>query len=115
MTEESSPQKEKRIVSNELLDDLWSKHQYEMMRFPMHLTDEMCVKQVRQCADQNILYAVAMMRGIIPIVTVGGSKSFIADFSKKEKSKRSLPKYLNPSYNSTEQVEKHLRDQRDSV
>ena len=107
--------KKRKIVRNELLDDLWSKHQYEMMRFPMHWTDEMCVKKVRVTADQNILYAVAMMKGIIPIVTIGGYKSFIADFNDREKSKRSLPKYLNPSYYNKEQVEKHLRDQRDSV
>ena len=100
-----------RIVRNELLDDLFKRHQYEMMRFPMHMTDEMCVKQVRQCADQNILYAVAMMRGIIPIVTVGGSKSFIADFSKKEKSKRSLPKYVKKKLKD-ETIEQEFRNKR---
>ena len=103
--------KKRKIVSNELLDDLWSKHQYEMMRFPMHWTDEMCVKKVRVTADQNILYAVAMMKGIIPIVTIGGYKSFIADFNDREKSKRSLPKYVKKKLKD-EEIEQEFRNKR---
>ena len=103
--------KKRKIVRNELLDDLWSKHQYEMMRFPMHWTDEMCVKKVRVTADQNILYAVAMMKGIIPIVTIGGYKSFIADFNDREKSKRSLPKYVKKKLKD-EEIEQEFRNKR---
>lgn len=103
--------KRRKVVRNELLDDLWSKHQYEMMRFPMHWTDEMCVKKVRVTADQNILYAVAMMRGIIPIVTIGGYKSFIADFNDREKSKRSLPKYVKKKLKD-ETIEQEFRNKR---
>ena len=103
--------KRRKVVSNELLDDLWSKHQYEMMRFPMHWTDEMCVKKVRVTADQNILYAVAMMKGIIPIVTIGGYKSFIADFNDREKSKRSLPKYVKKKLKD-EEIEQEFRNKR---
>lgn len=103
------------MIRNELLNQLAEQHQYEIVTWPAYYSDEQCMNMLRLNTDTNILFYIAMMNGITPIITVAGHKAFIADLSKKEKSNRHLPEYLNPSYNNTEKEEKHLRDQRSSA
>ena len=115
MLAKHTPAPEYPIVRNKQLDELQKLHLYEVVTWPMHYPDEICMKMLRQNADPNVILFVALMNGITPIMTIGDHKSFIADLTPKKKANRSLPSYLNPSYSSTTQAEKHLQDQRDSV
>lgn len=110
-----TPAPEYPIVSNKQLDELQDLHLYEVVTWPMHYPDELCMRLLRQNSDPNVILFIAMMNGITPIMTIGDHKAFIVDLTPKKKSNRSLPSYLNPSYNNTKQAEKHLRDQRGSV
>ena len=98
-----------KLIRNETLNMLAKKHQYEIRVFPMHWTDEMCVNDIRGSADHNLVTYVALMRGVIPILTIAGHKAFVADFSQYLQSPQ------NPSCNSITKEEKHLRDQRGSA
>jgi len=103
-----------KMIRSELLDDLMSRHQYEIKTFPIHYTDQMCVKEISESGDQNLIIYVAFMKGVIPILTIAGHKAFVVDLSKKEPSKfQQLSP--NPSYSNIDPIEKHLRDQRDSL
>ena len=103
------------MFRSETLDDLASKHCYEVVQWPMHLSDEQCMQRLRTNSNPNVILYVALMGGITPIITIGSHKSFVADFSKhskKDKFNRSQPKFQNPSYSNIKQEEKHLQDQR---
>lgn len=115
MLAKHTPAPEYPILSNQQLDELQDLHLYEVVTWPMHYPDELCMKLLRNNPDPNVILFIALMNGITPIMTIGDHKSFIVDLTPKKKSNRSLPSYLNPSYNNTEQAEKHLRDQRGSV
>ena len=110
-----TPAPEYPIVSNKQLDELQDLHLYEVVTWPMHYPDELCMRLLRQNSDPNVILFIAMMNGITPIMTICDHKAVIVDLTPKKKSNRSLPSYLNPSYNNTKQAEKHLRDQRGSV
>jgi len=102
----------RKMIRNRLLDDLQKNHQYEIVKWPMHYPDELCMKLLRVNPDPNVILYVAMMKGITPIVTIGDHKAFVADFTKPKKSKRHLPKFHSPSYSNTKLEGKHLRDQK---
>jgi len=102
------------MIRNELLDELMEKHQYEIKTFPIHYTDQMCIKEISESSDQSLIIYVAFMKGVIPILTIAGHKAFVIDLSEKEPSKFQQL-HPNPSYSNIDQVEKHLQDQRDSV
>lgn len=105
-----TPSPEYPMLRNKDIDELADRHCYEIVTWPAYLPDEVCMDRLRRNTDPNVIMYVALMKGITPIVTIGDHKSFIADFSKKPKQR--LPTFQTPSYNSIEQEEKHLRDQR---
>lgn len=107
-----TPAPEYPMLRNKEIDELAEKHCYEIVTWPAYLPDEVCMNRLRKNTDPNVIMYVALMKGITPIVTIGDHKSFIADFSKKKKTKRHLPMFQNQADSSTEQAEKHLRDQR---
>lgn len=115
MLAKHTPAPEYPIVSNKQLDELQQLHLYEVVTWPMHYPDELCMKLLRKISDPNVIMFISLMNGITPIMTIGDHKAFIVDLTPKKKSNRSLPSYLNPSYNSTTQAEKNLQDQRGSV
>ena len=90
-----TPAPEYPMVRNEQLDELQKNHIYEICTFPMHLPDDLCMKMLRSNSDPNVILYIALMKGITPIVTVGDHKSFVADFSKPEptKKERRLPRF----------------------
>ncbi len=102
----------RKVFMNEEIDLLAEKHCYEICSWPMHYPDQLCMYLLRTNPDYGVVTYIALMKGITPIVTIGDHKSFIADFSPPEKSKKRLPKFLIPSYNNIEKEEKHLRDRR---
>lgn len=67
---------------------------YEVARYPMHFSDEMIMNELRRTLNRNVMYYVAHMNGIIPIVTVGCFKSFVVDLNKRSK------RLSDTSYNS---------------
>ena len=103
----------KGVIRNEQLDELQDKHCYEIISWPAYLPDQVCMDLLRKNNDPNVVLFIAMMKGITPIVTIGDHKSFVATFEKKKKPKRHLPTYHSRVDSNKEQVEKHLRDQRD--
>lgn len=100
------------MVRSEILDRLQDKHCYEIVTWPMHYSDEQCMNMLRTNSDPNVVLYVALMGGITPIITVGGHKAFIADFTKHKKPNRFQPMSQNPSYSSIGKAEKHHQDQR---
>jgi len=101
------------MIRNELLDDLQRQHVYEIVTFPMHYPDEMCMNELRKNTDPNVILYIALMKGITPIVTVGDHKAFVADMSppKKDKKKtRKLPKKINDLRDKLENKLRHKRD-----
>ena len=103
------------MVRSEILDDLQEKHCYEIVTWPMHYSDEQCMNMLRTNSDPNVVLYIALMGGITPIITVGGHKAFVADFTKhkkKSKFKQFQLKSQNPSYSSIGKAEKHHQDQR---
>lgn len=90
-----TPAPEYPMVRNEQLDELQKNHIYEICTFPMHLPDKVCMDILRNNTDPNVILYVALMKGITPIITVGDHKSFVADFSKPEptKKERKLPRF----------------------
>jgi len=67
------------------IEKLAKKLIFEIVRFPMYITDEMVMERLQKTTDVNVMYYISHMNGIIPITTIGCFKSFIADFSKKAK------------------------------
>lgn len=112
MIEEFTPQPEPPVVRNELIDELANEHKYEVCTWPQYYPDELCMRMLRVNTNHTVIMFVVMMKGITPIMTIGDHKAFIADL---KFTSQSQPSFQNPSYNSTMQAEKHLRDQRDSV
>jgi len=83
------------IQRNVELNKMAEKHCYEIIKWPAYFSDIQVMNMLRRVTDPNIIYFIAAMRGITPIVTIGGYKSFIADLSPEKKRKRSLPKRDN--------------------
>jgi len=100
------------MIRNELLDQMQANHVYEILTFPMHWPDEMCMNELRKNTDPNVILYIALMKGITPIVTVGDHKSFVVDMTppkKNKKKSRKLPKRLG---NIKEKLENTLRKKR---
>lgn len=81
----NSPVDCKGMMKNPEIERLASQQIYEVLRFPAYWPDELVMKQIRLSDKTSIVYFIAMMNGIIPIVTIGGNKSFVVDFKKKKK------------------------------
>ena len=95
MLAEHTPAPVYPMIRNELLDKFQNNHIYEIVTFPMHLPDEICMNELRGNTDPNVILYIALMKGITPIVTVGDHKAFVADFSKSKPKKkdRRLPRF----------------------
>lgn len=85
----------KGVMINKIIEDMRKDQCHEILRFPMHLSDEQCMNQLRTNTDPNIILYIAMMKGVTPIVTVGQFKSFIASFAKKKEDKKNTRKIPN--------------------
>ena len=107
-----TPAPEYPMIRNGLIQKLADEHKYEVVTWPMHYPDELCMSLLRKNTDQNVMIFVVMMKGITPIMTIGDHKAFIVDLNFISQYQ---PSFQNPSYNSIEKAEKHLQDQRDSV
>jgi len=101
-----------KVVRNEQIDRLAKNHCYEIVIFPAYLPDSVCMQQLRTNPDPNVIYYIAMMKGITPIVTIAGHKAFVVTLEEPKKPNRSLPKFHSPSYSNREKEEKHLQDRR---
>jgi queuine/archaeosine tRNA-ribosyltransferase len=78
----------KGVMRSEILDNMAKDKVHEILRFPMHLSDEQCMNQLRTNTNPNIILYIAMMKGVTPIITVGQFKSFVATFDKKKEDKK---------------------------
>jgi hypothetical protein len=85
----------KGVMINSIIENMRKDECHEILRFPMHLSDEQCMNQLRRNTDPNIILYIAMMKGVTPIVTVGQFKSFIASFAKKKEDKKNTRKIPN--------------------
>jgi len=85
----------KKPIRNETIEELARNHCYEVVRFDSHLPDRVCLEQLRQNTDPNVILYIALMRGITPIMTIGQFKSFIVSFEKikDKKQTRKIPSY----------------------
>jgi hypothetical protein len=83
----NSPVDCKGVMPHPEIQRLADMNMYELIRFPMYYSDEMVMNELRKTQDINVMHYIAYMNGIIPIVTLGGHKSFIIDM-KKAKYKR---------------------------
>lgn len=81
----NAPIDNKPLMRHPEIEKLADKLIYEIVRFPMYITDEMVMDRLQKTTDVNVMYYISHMNGIIPIVTIGCWKSFVADFSKKLK------------------------------
>lgn len=80
---QNSPVDCKDIQRNKEIRDLASRYIFEVVKYPAYFPDEWIVKEIRKNTKPSVVYAVAIMNGFIPITTIGGFKSFIADYSQK--------------------------------
>lgn len=108
---QGSPSFRGPVQKNDIIEDLASKHCYEIVRWGAYFSDEQCMAKLRLVTDPNVLHYVAMMRGITPIITVGQFKSFVATFEKPKKNKRHLP-VKDTLKGVREKQEQQLRDLR---
>ena len=85
----------KKPIRNGDIEELAKNHCYEVVRFDAHLPDRICLEQLRQNKDPNVILYIALMRGITPIMTIGQFKSFVVSFDviKDKKQKRKIPSY----------------------
>jgi hypothetical protein len=90
-----SPFEPNKPIRNGDVEDLAKNHCYEVVRWGAYLTDRICLEQLRQNTDPNVILYIALMRGITPIMTIGQFKSFIVSFDeiKDKKQKRKIPSY----------------------
>jgi hypothetical protein len=90
-----APFEPKKPIRNGDIEDLAKNHCYEVVRWGAYLTDRICLEQLRQNQDPNVILYIALMRGITPIMTIGQFKSFIVSFDqiKDKKQKRKIPSY----------------------
>lgn len=110
MLAKHTPAPLKGMIRNELLNELQAKHQYEIVIWPMHYPDELCMNLLRVNPDPNVIVYIALMKGITPIITVAGHKAFIADLSQRKPSK--LQRLVKDDINKS--AEKYLKDKRDA-
>lgn len=99
-------------VRNELIEELFKKHQYEIVTWPAYLPDEICMNRLRMITNPETVIYIAFMKGITPIVTIGDHKSFIADFNEIERpksKKRTLPKFKERTKQKLEEEAKKKR------
>lgn len=78
----------KGVMINKIIEDMRKKECHEIVRFPMHLSDEQCMDLLRRNTNPNVITYIALMRGVTPIVTIGQFKSFVATFAKKKEDKK---------------------------
>lgn len=90
-----APFEPKKPIRNETIEELAENHCYEVVRWGAYLTDRICLEQLRQNTDPNVILYIALMRGITPIMTIGQFKSFIVSFEivKEKKQNRKIPSY----------------------
>lgn len=90
-----APFEPKVPIRNETIEELAENHCYEVVRWGAYLTDRICLEQLRQNTDPNVILYIALMRGITPIMTIGQFKSFIVSFEivKEKKQTRKIPSY----------------------
>ena len=90
-----APFEPKVPIRNETIEELAENHCYEVVRWGAYLTDRICLEQLRQNSDPNVILYIALMRGITPIMTIGQFKSFIVSFEivKEKKQNRKIPSY----------------------
>lgn len=90
-----APFEPKKPIRNETIEELAENHCYEVVRWGAYLTDRICLEQLRQNSDPNVILYIALMRGITPIMTIGQFKSFIVSFEivKEKKQNRKIPSY----------------------
>jgi hypothetical protein len=100
------------MIRNELLNDLQQQHVYEIVTFPMHYPDELCMNELRRNTDPNVILYIALMKGITPIVTVGDHKAFVADLSKQKETKRNSRKLPRERSEVREKLESNLKKKR---
>ena len=111
MLAKHTPAPEYPIVRNKQLDELQKLHLYEVVTWPMHYPDEICMNMLRKNADPNVILFIALMNGITPIMTIGDHKAFIVDLTPKKKSNRSLPSYVTGN-NINKNMEQNLKNNR---
>lgn len=56
---------------------------YEIIKFPAYFPDKIVMDKIRANRDTNVMYYIALMNGIIPLVTLGNYKAFVANIRKK--------------------------------
>ena len=90
-----APFEPKVPIRNETIEELAENHCYEVVRWGAYLTDRICLEQLRENKDPNVILYIALMRGITPIMTIGQFKSFIVSFEivKEKKQTRKIPSY----------------------
>jgi hypothetical protein len=90
-----SPFEPNKPIRNGDIEDLAKNHCYEVVRWGAYLTDRICLEQLRQNQDPNVILYIALMRGITPIMTIGQYKSFIVSFDeiKDKRQNRKIPSY----------------------
>ena len=90
-----APFEPKKPIRNGDIEDLAKNHCYEVVRWGAYLTDRICLEQLRQNQDPNVILYIALMRGITPIMTIGQYKSFIVSFDeiKDKRQNRKIPSY----------------------
>lgn len=84
----------KPLMKNPEIEKMAKSRIFEVVRYPMHFSDEMIMNELRRTLSRNVMYYIAHMNGIIPIVTVGCFKSFVVDLNKRAK------RLSDTSYNS---------------
>ena len=90
-----SPFEPNKPIRNGDIEDLAKNHCYEVVRWGAYLTDRICLEQLRQNQDPNVILYIALMRGITPIMTIGQYKSFLVSFDeiKDKRQNRKIPSY----------------------
>lgn len=67
------------------IDKLAKQNIFEIVKYPAYFPDTMVMDMIRGNTNTHVIYYIALMNGIIPIVTLGNYKSFVADFNKRKK------------------------------
>ncbi len=50
---------------------------YEIVKYPAYFSDEMVMDKLRTNANPAVIYYIALVHGIIPIMTIGNYKAFV--------------------------------------
>lgn len=77
LIEEFTPVMDDMGFRSNTLNDLQRKQIWEVGRFPMHLTDDICKELIAK--DRNMLHYVSMQGGVW-LITHAGVKSLLCDF-----------------------------------